>query len=178
MVAEVRGERVAKPTPVGLLRQLLPKEWTHMRMTRKKLIAGIGTAVLVGGLATAAFAYWTADGSGSGSSHAAASNGALVLHASFPDGALYPGDTENVAFTADNAGDQAVAVGTIHAVVTTDNVNCDPADFTIADVAEGQNIAANSSGVALANGGTITMANTNVNQDACKGANITLTLSS
>src|SRR4051794_4615343 len=140
-----------------------------MRMTRKKVLAGLGTAVLVGGLATAAFAYWTASGSGSGSAKAATSNGAIVLHASFPADTLYPGDTETVSFTADNNGDQSVAVGTIHTVITTDNADCLPADFTVDDVVENQNIAANSSGVALSNDGSISMANTAVNQDACKG---------
>jgi len=149
-----------------------------MRMTRKKLIAGIGTAVLVGGLATAAFAYWTASGSGSGTGTAATANGALVLHASFPNDALYPGGNQVVSFTADNAGSQAVAVGTVHTVVSTSDPLCLPADFTVNDVIENQSIAANSTGVALANNGSISMTNTGVSQDACKGATITLTLSS
>ena len=63
-------------------------------------------------------------------------------------------------------------------MVTTSNPLCLPADFSVADVAENQSIAPASSGVALANTGSITMANTGVNQDACKSATLTLTLSS
>ncbi len=149
-----------------------------MRMTRKKLIAGIGTAVLVGGLATAAFGLWTASGSGSGHSDDAASNGSLTLKAAFPDGALYPGDTETVTFTATNAGDQSVAVGTIHSVVSTSDPDCLPADFTVGDAIENQNIAAHSTDVALGTDSSIAFANTGINQDACTGATITLTLTS
>jgi hypothetical protein len=145
---------------------------------KKKMIAGAAVAALALGAGSAAFAYWTASGSGSSTGTVAASNGALVLHASFPAATLFPGDTENVSFTADNNGAQAVAVGTVHTEVTTSDVNCDAADFLVPDAIENQSIPANSTDVALTNGSTITMTNTAANQDACKSATLTLTLSS
>ncbi len=150
-----------------------------MKLTlKKKIIAGVAAGAIVLGAGGAAFAYWTASGSGSSTGTVAASNGAIVLHAAFPNAALYPGGSQIVTFTADNGGAQAVSVGTVHTVVTTSDPLCLAADFTVADVAENQSIAAGASGTVLANSGTISMTNTNVNQDACKGATLTLTLSS
>jgi hypothetical protein len=148
---------------------------------KKKLVAGAAVAALALGAGGAAFAYWTASGSGSGTATVASSNGALTLHASFPS-TLYPGDSETVSFTADNAGAQAVAVGTVHSVVGVDSTHatagCLAADFSVADVVENQSIAAAAVATALTHDGTISMSNTNVSQDACKGATLTLTLSS
>jgi hypothetical protein len=149
---------------------------------KKKIVAGAAVAALALGAGGAAFAYWTASGSGSSTGTVASSNGALTLHASFPATTLYPGDSEVVSFTADNAGAQAVAVGTVHSVVTVDSTHttagCLAADFSVADVIENQSIAATTTATALAHAGSIVMSNTNVSQDACKGATLTLTLSS
>ena len=149
---------------------------------KKKMIAGAAVAALTLGVAGGAFAYWTASGSGSGTGTVASSNGSLTLHASFPLATLYPGDSQTVSFTADNGGAQAVAVGTVHTVVTVDSVHvtagCLAADFSVADVVENQSIPAGSTGAALAHDGSISMSNTGVNQDACKGATLSLALSS
>jgi hypothetical protein len=73
-------------------------------------------------------------------------------------------------------------VGTVHAVVKIDaehaEAGCKASDFSIADTVENQVIAAKASGVALAHNGSISMADTEANQDACKGASISLELSS
>lgn len=148
-----------------------------MRFSKKALIAtgtGAVVAMAIGGLA---LAYWTTTGSGSGSAANAGSNGTIVLHASFAPG-LTPGASEAVSFTADNGGSSSLQVGTVTSVVSTSDPLCLPADFTVAPVAENQTIAAHATGVALANAGSIAFADTGVNQDACKGATITLTLSS
>ena len=144
-------------------------------MTKKRALVLGAVAVLA--VAGAAIAYWTTTGSGSGSGSVAASNGTLVLHGSITE-ELTPGSTSPVTFTADNAGSSSLRVGTVKAVVSTNKVGCETSDFTIADTEENQTIGAKSSGVALAKNGSISMADTAVNQDACKGATITLTLSS
>jgi hypothetical protein len=145
---------------------------------RKALVVGlIATLALAG----AAFAYWTTTGSGSGSGSVASSNGTLVLHGTI-NSQLTPGGSSSVSFTADNANSSSLQVGTVHAVVSIDTAHatagCDAADFTINDTIENQRIAANSTAVALANDGSISMADTAANQDACKGATISLALSS
>jgi hypothetical protein len=146
------------------------------KMITKKRALVLG-AVAVLAVAGIAIAYWTASGEGEGSGKVASSNGSLVLHGSISN-ELTPGSTSPVTFSADNAGSSSLQVGTVHAVVSTDKEGCEVSDFTIADTVENQSIPAKSSEVALSNNGSITMADTEANQDACKGATITLTLSS
>jgi hypothetical protein len=146
-------------------------------LLRKKRALGVLSAIAVLAVAGIAVAYWTTTGSGSGTGKVAATNGTLALHGSITND-LTPGSTSAVTFTADNTGTSSLQVGTVKAVVSTDKVGCEVADFTIADTEENQVIPAGKSGVALTKNGSITMADTAVSQDACKGATITLTLSS
>jgi hypothetical protein len=149
-------------------------------MTKKRaLVLGVVAAMAVSGVA---LAYWTTTGAGEGSGKVAASNGTLGLHGSISD-ELTPGGSSAVTFTADNKGTSNLQVGTVHAVVSIDETHatagCKASYFTIADTVENQVIAAGKSGVALSNNGKISMADSeSENQDACKGASITLTLSS
>jgi hypothetical protein len=147
----------------------------------KKRTAVILGAVAVLAVAGIAIAYWTTSGSGSGSGAVASSNGTLALHGTITE-ELTPGGSSPVSFSADNSGSSSLQVGTVHAVVSIDKshaeAGCQASDFTIADTAENQVIAAKASGVALAHGGSIAMADTSANQDACKGATISLALTS
>jgi hypothetical protein len=145
---------------------------------RALTVLGVIAVLAVAGIAVA---FWTASGSGSGTGTVASSNGSLVLHGSIAPG-LTPGGEEAVSFTADNTNSSSLQVGTVKAVVSIDEehaeAGCEASDFSVADTAENQTIPANTSGVALANDGSITMADTEANQDACKGATISLELSS
>jgi hypothetical protein len=146
----------------------------------KKRFAVLG-AVAVLAVAGVAVAFWTASGSGSGSGTVASSNGSLVLHGSIASG-LTPGGSEAVSFTADNTNSSSLQVGTVHAVVSIDaehaEAGCKASDFSIADTVENQTIPAKTSSVALANDGSISMTDSEANQDACKGAEISLELTS
>ena len=147
----------------------------------KKRTAVVLSAVAVLAVAGIAIAYWSTTGSGSGSGAVAEGNGTLVLHGTIT-GPLTPGGSSPVSFAADNANSSSEQVATVKAVVSIDeahaNKGCQASDFTIADTAENQVIAAKGSGVALAHGGSISMADTSANQDACKGATISLALTS
>jgi hypothetical protein len=147
---------------------------------KKRTVLVLG-AVAVLAIAGVAVAYWTTSGSGSGSGAVASSNGTITLHGAI-SGELAPGASAPVSFTADNANSSSEQVGTIHAVVSIDeahaNAGCEVSDFTLADTAENQVIPASTNGVALTHGGTISMADTAANQDACKGATISLALTS
>ena len=150
-----------------------------MKITKKKLGAFVAGAALVAG-AGSAFAYWTTTGAGNGSATAATSNGTVVLHASYLGG-IYPGGTASVTFTADNAGATNLYVGTIHlasVAVDVPHSTCVVADFTMPDVVSNTVVAGLASGAALTGTGTLSFANTSANQDACKGATITLNLTS
>ncbi len=149
------------------------------KMTKKRFaVLGVIAVLAVAGIAVA---FWTASGSGSGSGKVASSNGSLTLSGSISN-ELTPGSTSPVTFTASNSNSSSLQVGTVHAVVTIDEAHaeagCKASDFSIADTVENQTIPASSSNVALSNNGSIKMADTEANQDACKGATITLTLSS
>ena len=124
-------------------------------LNKKRTVLVLG-AVAVLALAGIAIAYWTTTGSGSGSGAVASSNGSLALHGTITN-ELTPGGSSPVAFTADNANSSSEQVGTVHAVVSIDPAHakegCEASDFTIADTAENQVIAANGSTVALAHSG-------------------------
>ena len=66
----------------------------------KKGLALLAALVVAVAASVGAYAYWTTTGAGSGSATNAASNGTLVLHASFADG-LTPGASESVSYSAD-----------------------------------------------------------------------------
>jgi len=148
-------------------------------MTKKRALVLGAVAVLA--VAGAAIAFWTTSGSGSGSGSVAASNGTVVLHGTITN-ALTPGGSSPVSYSADNSNSSSEQVGTVHAVVSIDKAHaeagCKASDFTIADTVENQTIPAKSSGVALSKEGSISMADTSEDQDACKGASISLALTS
>jgi hypothetical protein len=150
------------------------------RITKKRaaIVAGVAAVAVAG--SGVAYAYWTTSGAGGGTASVAANALTLTLHAS-TTGNLYPGSSVPVSFTADNGSTGGLRVGSVHL----DGVSADAAhsgctvtDFTMADVAEAQTIPANTAGVALTNGGTLAYADTAVDQSACKGATLALTVSS
>jgi hypothetical protein len=136
----------------------------------------ISCVVVVLVLSAGAFAYWSTTGSGTGSATNALANGTLVLHAT-PAAGMTPGKSQAVPFTADNAGNTSLRIGTLTSVVSIDggHPTCLPGDFSVAAVAENQTIPKTTAGVVLTPG-TIVFADTALNQDGCKGAIVTLTL--
>jgi hypothetical protein len=151
-----------------------------MKRFSKRTWIVIAIVLAVAMSAVGAFAYWTTTGSGSGNATLASSNGTVTLHASAPTN-LYPGGNSNVTFTGDNAGASNLFVGTIHlASVSADagHASCNTGDFSMADVTSNTMVLAGASGQALSGTGTLAYANTNVNQDACKGATLTQNLTS
>lgn len=147
----------------------------------KKRTAAVLGVVAILAVAGVAVAYWTTTGSGEGSGAVASSNGTLTLHGTITE-KLTPGGSSPVTFAADNGNSSSEQVGTVHAVVSIDEehaaAGCKASDFTINDTIENQVIAKQSTGVALAHNGSISMADTPEKQDACKGATISLALTS
>lgn len=151
----------------------------HMK---KKAAVVVAAAALTVTAAGGAYAFWTASGSGSGSAtNASSANGSVALTASFAAG-LTPGASEDVTFTGSNAGKASLQVTTIHLdSVSVDSAHsgCNVKDFSMGDVGSGTVVPAGVSGVALAGKGTLMFADSaTVSQDACKGAIITLNLTS
>ena len=161
----------------------LPERKTDMRKFSKATVA-IGTAGILVASAGAAYAYWTTTGSGSGSAAASSGAGTVTLHASFPTAALAPGaaNAQAVAYTADNANTYSTKVGALTVTsVTVDSTHatngCLAADFSATAVTSNTTVAASSTGTSVGSG-TITMADTAADQSACKGATITINVTS
>jgi hypothetical protein len=146
---------------------------------KRKIVLPV-VAVVVLATAGAAYAYWTTTGSGSGTGSVAGSNGTVTLHGTITS-ALAPGGSSAVTLTADNAGSTDLQVNKVHLdsiVPDSGHSTCVVSDFLMPDVTENDVVPAGSSGHALPTSGTISYANSSSNQDACKGASLTLTLSS
>jgi hypothetical protein len=148
------------------------------KMTKKnKVLAAAGALALVAGGGGAAFAYWTTTGSGSGSGANSTGGGTVTLHATFAGG-LAPGNSVSVAYTADNASTTGTKVGALTSSVTTsDPTNCLSDWFTVTSVTSNSLVAATSTGTSVGSG-TLTFLNSDDNQNACKGATITVNVSS
>jgi hypothetical protein len=143
-------------------------------MRRRIAAAGVVVALIAAG---SAYAYWSATGTGSGTT-AVSAGGVVTVTATVTDG-IVPGGTEPVSFTAANATSAPLTVATIHLLsVTADTLHptCAVADFTMADVTEAHEVPAGATVEALPTGGTLHYADTGVNQDTCKGATLTLAL--
>jgi hypothetical protein len=149
---------------------------------RPAVVAGITGLVLLSG--TAAYAYWTTGGSGTAT--ATAGTTAAVTITGTVSGTIYPGGTFTVNLTATNPNNSPVGIGTISATGFDTNVaGCDTliadntfADFSMADVVANATVAANANNAALVATGSLVFGNSpGENQDACKGAVLTITLS-
>jgi hypothetical protein len=146
------------------------------KIMRKRILIPMTIVVLAA--AGAAYAYFSSTGSGTGTGTVGSSS-AVTLHGS-ASSSLYPGTSSSVTFTVDNPSPGHEQVGTIHlASVTTDagHSGCTMSDFTMPDVVANQDFP-NGNGQAVTAQGTLTMANTASNQDACQGAPLTLHLTS
>jgi hypothetical protein len=147
---------------------------------KKRTTAVVLVALSVVG-SGAAYAYWTGAGSGSGSAAVASSAGTVTLTATVAGPAIIPGATRAVTFKGSNAGTSNLTVGTIHLdsiTVDTPHAACAVADFSMADVTSGTVVAAGTTDVTLTGTGSLVFEDTLVNQNACKGAALTLHLSS
>ncbi len=145
---------------------------------KRRVFATLGA---IGALAIAviAVAYWTGEGSGEGEAEVGTSSEVTLTGTVAPGSS--PGSSEPVSFTAANASDSPVRVSTVHLesiAVDGGHAACETDDFTMADVTENHQVPAEATAEALPNDGSLVYANTVVNQDACKGATLTLTLSS
>lgn len=147
---------------------------------RKKI--AIITATVVLGTAVAAFAYWTAGGSGTGSANTGTNAPITAVQVSAPT-AMAPGDTAQSLsgnFTNENSGPVYVATVTASiasvfqggAVAT----GCDASDYTLANAVmtvDAQIPVGAAQGTW--SGATIKFNNKPAsNQDACKGATVNL----
>ncbi|HVD37546.1 MAG TPA: hypothetical protein VNC15_01800 [Solirubrobacterales bacterium] len=153
------------------------------RLTRQRAVVALsGIAALA--IAAGAYAYFTSTGSGTATAKVGTSS-AVTLKGTVA-GNLYPGASSQVSFTVDNPSSGAQRVGTI----TLTGITVDAGHSTCSVTISGGNpdfsmpaVPVNATfpsgnGQAVTPKGTLTMNDTGVNQNACQGAELTLTLSS
>lgn len=145
------------------------------RFSKKWMVLGV--VAVVAGLATfGAYAYWTASGTGSGTATVGTDSGVSIEVDSISP-ALYPGGSATVTFHLHNPSTTtAVTVANVaqNGPVSNLPVGCLAADFSFATVAVNESVAANSDGGSHT--GTLSMANTAANQNACKSSSPQLNL--
>jgi hypothetical protein len=155
-----------------------------MKLFTKRRAVFVLTAALVAAVASGAYAYFTANGTGTGTAAVGSSTG-VTLHATVT-GSLYPGTSSPVALTVDNPSSGQQRVGTVtltsitvdaphsECVVTTSGEK--PA-FTMGAVEVNKTFGSGNA-QAITPTGSLTMNDTGVSQDKCQGATLTLHLSS
>jgi hypothetical protein len=154
-----------------------------MFASRKKRLGAVLTIVAVAAASTAAYAYWTAGGSGSGSVTAGSTVG-LIPRQTTVLNPMYPGDSPQViSGNFDNGNDGPVYVTTVTASIGSVTKasgapagTCDATDFTLASPVMTVNAQVPSgNGVSSFTGATIHFNNkASVNQDACQDATVNL----
>jgi hypothetical protein len=153
--------------------------------TSTKITAALGGTAIAIATAGTAYAYWTTTGTGTGTGTTAAGNAAALTVTGNVTDAMYPGDSaQTVTATVTNTGTETYKVQALKAYVTTDKQGCTGADYLLnTAAAPSTDTAAVDLGLtaaSLAHNGTTTKTftmqfnNTTSNQDACKGAAVTI----
>ena len=146
----------------------------------KKVVAVAAAAGLTLGIASAAFAFWTTSGAGNGDATTQSSNGTLTLNVSADSTNLYPGGSAPVTITAtNNSTGTSLKVTTVsfdHLTVDATHVTagCLAGDYSVGTVTSTPAVVAPGATSGTVGSATLSMANTALNQDGCKGATVTL----
>jgi hypothetical protein len=168
---------------------LIPILWgiTMFKITKKKaLVAGIATVVIVGG-ASAALAFWTTSGAGTGSASTGNVVGITVNQTSTVSG-LYPnGPAAGLSgdFTNTNSGavyvhqvTVAIESGWSSNIVDVSQPACTASDFTLVQPTPTNAEVASGSPVGAWGGASIFLKDTATNQDNCKDVSVNLVYTS
>jgi hypothetical protein len=154
--------------------------------SRRRLVP-VGAALLALMVASGvAYAYWTANGSGTGTAAAAPGVTDLTVNQTTVLNPMYPGDSaQTISGNFDNPNSGPVYVSTV--TVSIDSVvkdpgapagTCDATDFTLSPTQATVNAEVPAgNGVGAWTGPAIQFNNKASNQDACKGATVNLAYS-
>ncbi|MFF1881364.1 hypothetical protein ACFVVC_07875 [Pseudarthrobacter sp. NPDC058196] len=158
-------------------------------MTKKNKIAAVAlSAALVAVGGGAAYAYWSTTGSGGGSAAAAATTSNVTITASFAPGITPSGNggaatAKTITYTAANPNTSSTPVTLINPVVTTSVAQgvagvCDASWFKATVPAGPTTVAAGATADSLGTGQLTFTDDPTVDQNACKGATITVSVDS
>lgn len=149
--------------------------------SRKKAAAAVAAIVVLGG-AVAAYAYWTQGGSGTGSASTGSTQN-LTVNQTTLSTTLYPGGSVSLSGTFDNPNSSRVKVTTLTAAIdpawtgsqtNTGKPACTAGDYSISGTATigSSGFVPAGTGVGSWSGLTLSMSDTNANQDNCKGVSV------
>ena len=153
------------------------------KMTNKNKIAALAaSAALVAVSGGAAFAYWSTTGGGSGTAAAAAGTNAVTINVTIESGDMTPdGPAKIITYTAKNPNSSSTQVTLRDPAVTFDTAHagCEATWFTatLPDPAGPTTVPADATTHPLGTG-TLTFRDDAADQNACKGATITVTVDS
>lgn len=148
---------------------------------RNKILAAAGALALVTGGGGAAYAYWTTTGSGIGSAINSTGGGTVTLSAVFAGG-LTPGNEVPVTYSALNNTASGTRVFSVAATVSTAVAAgvtgvCDAKWFSVTSPVDAAGVAVAAGATEVVSTGTLKFNDDAVvDQSACKGATVTLTL--
>jgi hypothetical protein len=143
----------------------------HRFSKKQYLIAGAAAVVVAAG-GGAAYAYWSSTGTGSGGASVGAGTNDLTALGSAST-ALVPGGSSPVDFTiTNNNTTTSEHYSSVTYTIDTGVADCLASDFTITGLPGAATIAPNTT---VHTAATISMADTAVDQNACKSANLSIT---
>jgi hypothetical protein len=181
----VRQVPTGTDQPGGLLPDSVKEIWEiTMRKPTKKTTAIMVAAVTVLAAGGAAFAYWTAGGSGTGSATTSASTANVTVVQTSTVASMQPGDSaQTLSGNFNNPNSGPAYVGTVTAAIGSVTKaggapagTCDETDYTLAGAAMTVNTEVPAgNGVGSWSGATIKFNNKATNQNQCKGATVNLT---
>jgi hypothetical protein len=153
-----------------------------MRKPNKKSAAIMVAAIAVVAAGGAAFAYWTAGGSGTGTATTSAGSSNVTVVQTSTVTAMQPGDSaQALSGTFNNPNTGPAYVATVTAAigsVTKDSGAvgaCDATDYTLANAAMTVNAEVPADDTGVWSGATVKFNNKASNQNGCKGATVNLT---
>ncbi|ACL40879.1 conserved hypothetical protein [Pseudarthrobacter chlorophenolicus A6] len=147
-------------------------------MTKKNKVAAVAvSAALLAAGGGAAYAYWSTTGSGNGSAAASSGTSPVTINVTVAPG-VAPGTPQQITYTATNPNSSSTPVTLAQPVVSTNNAGCLPAWFDATAPTGTTTVLGNANGTALGTGILTLNDDPAVNQDACKGATITVTVAS
>jgi camelysin-like metallo-endopeptidase len=140
---------------------------------RTAVVAAAAVLIVGGGVA---YAFWTTGGAGAGTAATGTSVDLVVNQTTVLD-PMFPGDTpQTLSGDFDNTSDGTMHVESVTvSIASVDLAGCSAADYTLtsATMAVPQEVVVGAAQGAWT-GATIQFNNTTDNQDACKGATVTL----
>jgi hypothetical protein len=153
-----------------------------MRLLKRKAVVVVMALAMVVGTSATAFAWWSSSGNGTGSASAAnPTGGPIVVNQTSTTGGLYPdGPSAELTGNFTNSSDSKLYVHQVVAKIAgTDRKGCTERDFELVPGTTLVNLNLDPGvGVGSWSGIKIRMVDTGENQDACKGATVTLEYSS